>query len=94
MDRLEESLKAALARKEAPPDFAQRVAARVRAGQSRTGAPWWLASAAGIAVMVVGSGLAYRHHQGEVAKEQVMQAMKITAVKLHRIQTAVTEARQ
>jgi hypothetical protein len=45
-------------------------------------------------MMVVGSGLAYRRHQGEVAKEQVMQAMKITAVKLHRIQAHVQEVRQ
>jgi hypothetical protein len=94
MDRLEESLKAALARKDPPPDFAQRVAARARTGQSHTRAPWWLATAAGLTVMMVGSGVAYRRHQGEVAKEQVMQAMKITAVKLHRIQSAVAEVRQ
>ena len=94
MDRLEESLKAALARKEPSPDFARRVAERTRAGQARTRSPWWLATAAGIALMVAGSGLEYRRRQGELAKEQVMQAMKITAVKLHRIQAAVVEARQ
>jgi hypothetical protein len=95
MDRLEESLKRALERKEPPPGFASRVAARAEGGQRTTVfAPRWLAAAAAVVVVAVGSGAAYRRHQGEVAKEQVMTAMKITAVKLHRIQSHVQEARQ
>jgi len=91
---LEEQLKAALAREAAPDGFAERVAARARAGQMRrSSAPWWAAAAA-ILVTLAGSGVAYRRHQGEVAKEQVMTAMKITAVRLHRIQTHVLEVRQ
>lgn len=94
MDRLEESLKSALARKEPPPGFAGRVAARAAATRApRSFAPRWVAAAA-VVVMAVGSGVAYRRHQGEMAKEQVMQAMKITAVKLHRIQAHVQEVRQ
>ncbi len=95
MDRLEESLKSALARKEPPGGFAQRVAARAAAPPRA--AAWvpqrWIAAAA-VVVMAVGGGMAYRQHQGEMAKEQVMQAMKITAVKLHRIQAHVQEVRQ
>lgn len=94
MDRFEESLKSALARKDPPPGFAQKVAARAGAGQAtRSYTPRWVAAAA-VVVMAVGSGVAYRRHQGEVAKEQVMTAMKITAVKLHRIQAHVQEVRQ
>ena len=94
MDRLEESLKSALARKDPPPGFAAQVAARAAAnGRGRSYTPRWVAAAA-VVVMAVGSGVAYRRHQGEMAKEQVMQAMKITAVKLHRIQSHVQEVRQ
>ena len=94
MDPLEEQLKSALARKEAPAGFAGRVAARARGRQAiRPSAPRWLSAAAAV-VIAVGSGVAYRQHQGEVAKEQVMTAMKITALKLHRIQAHVREARQ
>jgi hypothetical protein len=96
MDRLEESLKSALARKEPPEGFAQRVAAKAARPAPASGA-WvpqrWIAAAA-VVVMAVGGGVAYRQHQGEMAKEQVMQAMKITAVKLHRIQAHVHEVRQ
>ena len=91
MDRLEESLKIALARKDAPPGFAQRV---TRRAEARPAVSRWLAAAAAVVLVVAGSGAAYRRRQGEVAKEQVMTAMKITAVKLHRIQVHVQEARQ
>lgn len=94
MDRLEESLKRALARKEPPEGFAQRVAARAASPPARAWLPpRWIAAAA-MVVMAVGGGLAYRRHQGEMAKEQVMTAMKITAVKLNRIQAHVQEVRQ
>ena len=97
MDRLEESLKSALARKEPPDGFAQRVAGRAAARPAPAPSTWvpqrWIAAAA-VVVMAVGGGVAYRQRQGEMAKEQVMQAMKITAVKLHRIQAHVQEVRQ
>jgi hypothetical protein len=93
MDRLEESLKNALARKEPPDGFAQRVAMRAAARPASWAPQRWIAAAA-VVVMAVGGGMAYRQRQGEMAKEQVMQAMKITAVKLHRIQAHVQEVRQ
>ena len=88
---LEEQLKEALARKRAPDGFAGRVTARAR--MRRSLATRW-ASAAAVLLTLATGGAAYRHHQGTVAKEQVMTAMKITAVKLHRIQTHVLEVRQ
>ena len=93
---LEQQLKNALERKDPPRGFADRVAARVEEEDSapRSYAPRWMGVAAAVLVAVVGSGLAYRHHQGEVAKEQVMTAMKITAIKLHRIQAHVREVQQ
>ena len=88
---LEEQLRGALARKAPPDGFAGRVTARAR--MTKSSAPRWAAAAA-VLVTLAGGGAAYRRHQGEVAKEQVMTAMKITAVKLHRIQTHVLEVRQ
>jgi hypothetical protein len=100
MDRLEESLKRALERKAPAPGFEERVAARVGSGKlrpsgqiTRLSAPRWWAAAAAIAI-AAGSGVAYRRHEGEAAKEQLMTAMRITAVKLHRVQTHVREVRQ
>jgi hypothetical protein len=91
---LEEQLRGALAREAAPDGFAARVTARAAGRQATRSSPPRWAAAAAVLVMLAGSGVAYRHHRGEVAKEQVMTAMKITAVRLHRIQTHVLEARQ
>jgi hypothetical protein len=95
MDRLEEELKQALARMAPREGFAERV---VRASSEKRVVafpmPRWAMAAAATVLLGVGGGLAYREHQGEVAKEQVMQAMRITAVKLNRIQAHVREVRQ
>jgi len=89
---LEQELYQALTRKDPPPGFADRVAAREH--NRHGGLPTrWLAFAASV-VLLMGAGAAWRQHQGEVAKDQVMTAMKITAVKLNRIQTHVREIRQ
>jgi len=40
-------------------------------------------------IVLAGAGLGYRQYRGEMAKEQVMQAFKITSVKVNRIQSAV-----
>ena len=91
MDWLEKELKQALERKEPSPDFAARVAAATRPRRPFP-VPRWLGVAASVAV-IFGGGLAYRHHEGVVAKERVMLAMKITAGKLNHIQTRVKEMR-
>jgi hypothetical protein len=87
MDWLEQELKEALARKDPPPGFADRVTRR------RFGAPRWIAAAAAL-VVVTGGSLAWREHQGRVAKDQVMTAMRITSAKLRHIQGHVREVRQ
>ncbi len=88
MDPLEQQLKQALARVDAPAGFAARVNAAARP-------PVWRspALAAGLMLLAVGGGFAWRRHQGEIAKEQVMAAMRITAGKLNHIQTHIRETR-
>ena len=83
MDWLEQELKQALARKEPRGDFD----ARVRRRMVRT-APRWLAAAAAV-IVLAGGGAMFRQHQGEVAKEQLMQAMRITGAKFNQVQEHV-----
>jgi hypothetical protein len=90
---LEQELQHALSRKDPPEGFADRVEAAAERPRSSTPASRWLALAASI-VLLVGGGAAYRRHQGEAAKRQLMAAMRITAVKLNHIQTHVWEAHQ
>lgn len=104
MDWLEQELKQALERKEPAAGFAARVAAAA-ARQERGprlddvrpyALPRWLPAAAAVLVIVsgaAGGGAAYRRHQGMVAKERVMLAVRITAGKLNRIQAHMREAK-
>ena len=83
MDWFEQELKQALARKEPAAGFDGRVHARMHRGPR-----WmanWLAIAATILVMA-GGGEAWRQHQGQLAKEQVMTAIRIAGGKLNRVQ--------
>ena len=89
MDWLEKELQGALARKDAPVDFAERVVRRAERPVYQW--PRWLAAAAAV-VVLAGAGLGYREYRGEMAKEQVMQAFKIASVKVNSIQTHVREA--
>jgi uncharacterized protein CbrC (UPF0167 family) len=93
MDWLEQELKNALARRDPPPDFADRVLRDV--GRRAPAPVWrqsrWLAAAAAV-IVVMGGAAAYRQHQGLVAKEQVMLAFRIAAVKVNHIQTHIQEA--
>lgn len=88
MDPLEQQLKQALARIDAPEGFAGRVSGAARR-------PVWRnpALAAAVMLLAVGGGVAWRQHQGELAKEQVMTAMRITAGKLNQIQSHVREVK-
>jgi hypothetical protein len=87
MDWLEQELTQALARKELAPGFDGRVRARLHRR------PQWLAIAATILVMI-GGGQAWRQHQGQVAKEQVMTALRIAGSKLNRVQAQVKGTEQ
>ena len=82
MDWLEQELAQALARKEPAAGFDGRVRARLHRR------PPWRAIAATLLV-TMGGGEAwrqYREHQGQLAKEQVMTAMRIAGSKLNRVQ--------
>jgi hypothetical protein len=96
MDWLEQELREALERKQPPPGFAARVISRtaMKAHRPVFVLPRWLPVAAAVLVIVSSGGLAWRRHQGMVAKDQVMLAMRITAGKLSHIQNHMREVRQ
>ena len=94
MDGLEKHLRDALARKEPPDGFAAKVGAAAGRPAGTGWRGWAVQGLAAALVLVVAGGLAYRRHEGEAAKEQVMQAMRITASKLNRIQARVREVRR
>ena len=91
MDRLEEQLRHALARKEPPDGFAAKAIAAAGRRREWSWHGWAAQGIAAAAVLIMAGGLAYRQHEGEVAKKQVMEAMRITAAKLNRIQVRVRE---
>jgi hypothetical protein len=91
MDWLEEELRQALRREEPSPGFADRVSAAARRRKLWV-MPRWMPAAAAI-VVIVGGGAAYRQYQGYVAKERVMEAMRITAGTLNHIQSRVKQVR-
>jgi hypothetical protein len=91
MDWLEDELRRALAR-EAPPDgFAGRVMARTVRGP--VGARRWLAAAA-MVVVAAGAGVAWRQHQGNEARREVMLALRLASAPMHRIQLEVRSISQ
>lgn len=83
MSRLDDELKLALRREEAPAGFADRVIAQAesRRGEGRR---WWMGAIA--AGLLLAAGLEYERErqirEGEQAKEQVMLALRITSSKL------------
>jgi hypothetical protein len=100
MDWLEQELKQALERKEPRADFDTRVNDRVNAlvrakprPRQVLAMPRWLAAAA-VLLMMTGAGAGYRWHQGQVAKDQVMLAMRIAGGKLNRVQAQLAGVRQ
>jgi hypothetical protein len=93
MDWLEGELKQALAPKLPSADFAARVHAAARRRAQAPARRWMGAAAALLVIGSSGGAALWRHHQGMVAKDQVMLAMRITADKLNQIQTRVREVR-
>jgi len=98
MDWLEKELAKALERKEPSPDFAAKLTARIESEAPRRSRlfhfPRWMPAAAAFVMLATSGSLAWRRHQGMVAKEQVMLAMRITAGKLNHVQAHVREAQQ
>ena len=91
----EDQLRSALARKEAPEGFAERVAARVGRGNSRRS--FWKTCAAGCLAASLWAGACglkqfedrRSRERGQAARAQLLQALEITGSKLHRIQKRV-----
>jgi uncharacterized protein involved in tolerance to divalent cations len=90
MDSLEQELRRALARREPPPGFTERVvkAARARKPAHRR----WLAAAA-MFLVITGGAAGYRWREGMVAKQRVLLAVKIAGGKLYRVQAQMKEMR-
>jgi hypothetical protein len=94
MAPLEDELRSALRRRQPPPDFAERVLARVAAGPvrpaPRVSQPWvrWVAAMAAALLLAVGA-LEYRHYRGERAKDQLLLAVRIAGSKLNKAQKRV-----
>jgi len=86
MDDLEQQLRRAFEREEAPPGFADRVIERTRARRSM---PRWMAAAAAVLVLA-GAGYGYRWRQGQEAKREVLLAFRITSTTLNHIHTQVS----
>lgn len=98
MDRFEQDLRAGLRRKQAPPDLAAKVLARIEAGQEKH--HWWrapaLARAVAIVLVVVAVGIwvEQRHRErvaGEQARHQVELALRIAGSKLQLAEAKVQQ---
>jgi hypothetical protein len=90
---LEHDLKHAL-RRESPPDgFAQRVMQRLEADAPRRRPVWWRAAAASVTLGLLLGGYAthkaVEQRRGEHAKQQVLEAMRITSEKMRYAQQEV-----
>jgi len=107
MDRFDDALKQALRREEAPAGFAERVLARAAAHPARPGlresfGSWWRLpvlrwSAAAAVILALMFGAEYtaerrRRAEGELARRQVLTAVRITAGKLDYVRNKVLRA--
>jgi hypothetical protein len=95
---LENDLKRTLQRESPPDGFAQRVMQRIERQGEEADAPrrrpvWWRAAAASVTLGVLLGGYAthkaVEHRRGEHAKEQVLEAMRITSEKMRYAQQEV-----
>lgn len=93
---MEEELRRALRRKEAPPDFAKRVMERVNEGRRPVARGRWTGAiaAAVMLVVVLGGWTAHtiaERRAGERAKDEVLLALRIAGEKVHYARSQVHE---
>ena len=92
---LENDLRRALRKESPPPGFASRVMANIERSETRRRPVWWRAAAASVTLAAVLGGYTVHHvrtvREGERAKEQVLQAMKIANEKVRYAQQEVRE---
>lgn len=98
MSQLERDLRESLRRKQPPAALAATVLERTRAtGKFRTYRWHWLAAAAVIVVMV-GGMLIHREQrrrvESEMAKQQLLVALRITGAKVREMQARVSAAQE
>jgi len=107
MNRWEEKLREALCRKAAPDGFSERVLARIRELPVHEERPWdrirafiarpALRWATAMLCLVIAGSLVYRarqerqHREGEIARMQVKQALRIASLKLNVARRKVQE---
>jgi len=86
MDWLEDELRRALSRQDPPDGFAERVLARSRpvAFPARR----WVAAAA-MVVVAAGAAGAWREHRGNQAKQELLLAVRLASVPVHRVQSQI-----
>lgn len=98
MNAFDDELRKALRRRKPPEDFPEKVLARLRQKQAHRPVAsfraWIAAAAAAVMLMTVGIP-AYREHarqvEGERAKEQLMQALRMTGATLRSVQERVQQ---
>jgi hypothetical protein len=91
MNRLDDALRKAFRRQDPGPDFTARVLARAAQAPPPKRSWWWgwrwAAAGALACLLLAGSGLEYRHrqevHQGQMAKQQLLLALRIAGAKLN-----------
>ena len=101
MEDLEKQLKSALQKQDAPEWFEARVMSAVRRAEDekKSRPRWqWLVATAMAGVIAVGVGVEHQREvkeraAGEAAKAQLELALKITSVKLQKIQQKLNETR-
>jgi len=106
MTPVDEDLKAALARKEPPRGFAERVLEGIQRQQQPAGPGmtrgWWFSKAwawrlapLAAALLLVTGGAMYREHEravrGQAAKQELLTAVRIAGSKLHEARQHVIE---
>lgn len=96
MTPFEDQLKAALARREPPEGFAERVLSRMEElPRPRRSSNGWRLALAAAAIFALISGAAYheheRHVRGEEAKQKLMLALHIASSKLQQTQQKVNQ---
>jgi hypothetical protein len=97
MHGFENDLKSALARRQPPEGFADRVMARISPPRQSRWTQSWMAAAAAFALAVLGGGV-YEYqkaerlrHQGERARAELVFALEVASEKLHNTRVKIVQ---
>jgi hypothetical protein len=92
MDDFEQELKQAFERRPAPPSLKRKLMARRKEAQPQSNAVWWQRLAASVVLAAMAGGGVFWHQaeerrKGELAREQVLTALRITGHALNEMNT-------